>query len=95
MGYADDDPILEKYQWQSGQYCIDLYNGVSQKFIKELAYYGNIDNCINPTGSVKAMEGGINTHRQDQSIFSILMNKYQQIALLPQAFTFHNTIHQI
>lgn len=95
MGFPEGHPILDKYQWQSGQYCIDLYNGVAQKFVKDMAFYGKINNCIAPNGSVKSMEKGKNTHRQDQSIFSILMNKYDQIAFLPQAFTFHNTIHQI
>lgn len=80
------------YQLQSGLWMIKN-EGIGKELIKYISVYGNIKDCLNPEGSRKNMNSGPETHRQDQSIFSLLVKKLKMNILICEFATFHNTIH--
>jgi len=91
--YMECEEFNKTYQIQSGLF---FFNNIKKgnDLINDMVKYGNIKECLCPDGSNKNMEGGKNTHRQDQSIFSLLVKKHKLNYKLCDFGTYHNTIHQ-
>lgn len=88
----DCKEYINSYQVQSGLFCFKN-EGLGEKLLYMMCIFGNIKECLNPEGSLKNMTGGPTTHRQDQSIFSLLIKKLKLNYLICDFGTFHNTIH--
>ena len=92
MGIINDMEIINSNQYQSNNPV--FYNKKCKDIFLDIIKYGNDDNCLCPIGSMKSLIGGEKcTHRQDQSVISIVLKKHNIRAVNLIYSNYHNTIH--
>ena len=84
--------VKDKKQIQSNGFIMDLRTPIGKEFFEEYKKYSFDKETIAPQGSFKHMHISIETHRQDQSVLSVLMHKYGFSDNHCLFSTFHNTI---
>jgi len=94
MGFTDIEEIKQTPQIQSNVILADYSNSTAREFLDNLVKYSQNNNILCPPGSFKGMDkNNPRTHRQDQSVLSLLIKKMKLPYINKPFYTFHNTIH--
>ncbi len=94
MGFENIEEIKKMPQIQSNALLVDYSNKIGKTFLNNIIHYSKNNNILCPPGSFKGMDGtNPRTHRQDQSVLSLVIKKMNIDYKSFLYFTFHNTIH--
>jgi len=95
MGFTNIEEIKKMPQIQSNGILVDYSNIVGREFLNNIIKYSKNDKILCPDGSYKGFNTkDPRTHRQDQSVLSLVIKKMNIKYKSYPYFTFHNTIHR-